>query len=140
MKHTLLRPRSVGLGAALLLGLLPGTALAQFDAGSNGSYGPLNITANTTLDLPPDGVFHCTTINVSGSATLRFNRNPLNTPVVLLAQGDVTIAGVIDVSGADASGAIPGAGGPGGFDGGFGGFGPARPPIGAATDKGRVAA
>jgi hypothetical protein len=127
MKHTLLRPRSVGLGAALLLGWLPDTALAQFDAGSNGSYGPLNITANTTLDLPPDGVFHCTTINVSGSATLRFNRNPLNTPVVLLAQSNVTIAGVIDVSGADAPGAIPGAGGPGGFDGGFGGFGPSAP-------------
>jgi hypothetical protein len=127
MKHMLLRHRLAGLGAGLLLGLLPGTAFAQFDAGSNGSYGPLNITENTTLDLPPDGVFHCTTINVSAGATLRFNRNPLNTPVVLLAQGDVTIAGTIDVSGANASGAIPGTGGPGGFDGGFGGFGPSAP-------------
>ena len=118
---------SAALAAALFLGLLPGTALAQFDAGSNGSYGPLNITENTTLDLPPDGVFHCTTINISAGRTLRFNRNPLNTPVVLLAQGDVIITGAIDVSGANASGAIPGAGGPGGFDGGFGGFGPSAP-------------
>lgn len=127
MKHLTLRPTPAALTAVLCIGLLPRAALAQFDAGSNGSYGPLNITENTTLDLPPDGVFHCTTINVSAGRTLRFNRNPLNTPVVLLAQGDVTIAGAIDVSGGNASGAIPGTGGPGGFDGGFGGFGPSAP-------------
>jgi hypothetical protein len=127
MKPVTLRHPSAALAAALFVGLLPCTAVAQFDAGSNGGYGPLNITADTTLDLPPDGVFHCTTINVSSGRTLRFNRNPLNTPVVLLAQGDVTIAGVIDVSGANASGAIGGAGGPGGFDGGHGGFGPSAP-------------
>lgn len=127
MEHVTHPTLPAALAAALFLGLLPGTALAQFDAGSNGSYGPLNVTENTTLDLPPDGVFHCTTINVSAGRTLRFNRNPLNTPVVLLAQGDVTIAGVIDVSGSNPSGAIPGVGGPGGFDGGFGGFGPSEP-------------
>lgn len=127
MKPVTPRSWSAALAAALFLGLLPCPAIAQFDSGSNGSYGPLNITENTTLDLPPDGVFHCTTINVSGGRTLRFNRNPLNTPVVLLAQGDVTIAGTIDVNGANASGAIGGAGGPGGFDGGFGGFGPSAP-------------
>lgn len=119
--------RSVGWCAALCAGLLLPLVRAQFDAGSNGSYGPLNITENTTLDLPPDGVFHCTTINVAIGRTLRFNQNPLNTPVVLLAQGDVTIAGTINVSGENSSGAIPGRGGPGGFDGGFGGFGPSGP-------------
>lgn len=127
MKHVTLRPALAALAAALFLGLCPGTAVAQFDSGSNGSYGPLIITENTTLDLPPDGVFHCTTITVNANRTLRFNRNPLNTPVVLLAEGDVTIAGTIDVSGSNASGAIPGTGGPGGFDGGLGGFGPSAP-------------
>ncbi len=119
--------RAFAFCAALCAGLLPPLARAQFDSGSNGSYGPLNITENTTLDLPPDGVFHCTTINVAAGWTLRFNKNPLNTPVVLLAQGDVTIAGTIDVSGGNNSGALPGRGGPGGFDGGYGGFGPSAP-------------
>jgi hypothetical protein len=95
---------------------------AQFSSGSDGSYGPLNVTSNLTLDLPTNGVFHCTTITVANGATLRFNRNPLNTPVYLLATGDVNIAGTINVSGSNHSGSIPGKGGPGGFDGGFGAF------------------
>lgn len=98
-----------------------GQAAEPFDSGSNGSYGPMNITTDTTLDMPPDGIFHCTTINVAAGATLRFNRNALNTPVYLLATGDVLISGVIDLSGGDASGIYPGRGGPGGFDGGYGG-------------------
>ena len=96
-----------------------------FDAGSNGSYGPLNITADTTLPMPADGIFRCTTITVASGTTLRFSRNPLNTPVYLLASGDVSIAGSIDVSATgpvDGSGrTIGGAGGPGGFDGGASG-------------------
>jgi len=111
---------------ALLLGGVAAQPLAAqgFSSGSNGSYGPMAITQNTTLDLPPDGIFHCTTINVAEGATLRFNRNPLNTPVVLLATGDVSIAGTIDASGANSSASIPdgGLGGPGGFDGGKPGF------------------
>ncbi|MCZ7639348.1 MAG: hypothetical protein M5U12_26900 [Verrucomicrobia bacterium] len=99
---------------------------ADFDAGSNGSHGPLTITANTTLDLPPDGIFHCTTLTVNQGVTLRFNKNPLNTPVVLLAQGDVTINGTIDVAGANGSGRHRRRGGRG-FDGGHGGFGPSAP-------------
>lgn len=126
---TLVRPSRLAAAVALAaLGIFALPCLAaDFDAGSNGSYGPLTITANTTLDLPPDGVFHCTTITVNQGATLRFNKNPLNTPVVLLAQGDVTINGAIDVSGANNAGAIGGVGGPGGFDGGHGGFGPSAP-------------
>ncbi len=110
-----------------LIGLL-GAAVAQaadlgFNSGSTGAYGAMNINANTTLDLPADGVFHCTTINVAQGATLRFNRNPLNTPVYLLATGDVVIAGTVDVSGADSTSLLPGKGGPGGFDGGGAGVG-----------------
>ncbi len=93
---------------------------ADFDSGSNGSYGAMNITANTTLDLPADGKFHCTTISVAQGAILTFKRNALSTPVYLLAQGDVTINGTIDVSGGNAIYGDPkgGLGGPGGFDGG----------------------
>ena len=98
-------------------------AEAAFVSGSTGVYGPLNVTSNTVLDLPPDGVFHCTTITINQGITLSFNRNPLNTPVQLLATGDVTISGAIDVSGTQANGGAPGLGGPGGFDGGFGGYG-----------------
>ncbi len=125
MRNLLTQHGSRRVCASLLaLGMAAAAAAADFNSGSDGSYGPLNVTANTTLDLPADGVLHCTTVNVAANATLRFNRNPLNTPVMILAQGDVTIAGSVTVSGTDASGAIAGAGGPGGFDGGFGGFGP----------------
>ena len=95
----------------------------NFNSGSDGHLGALNVTTDTTLDLPPDGIFHYTTITVAGGATLRFNRNALNTPVYLLATGDVTISGTIDVSGGSPNGRTPGPGGPGGFDGGWGGNG-----------------
>ncbi len=86
----------------------------SFDSGSDGSYGPLSVVANTTLDIPPDGIFKCTTITVASGATLAFNRNSFNTPVYLLATGNVTIDGTISVSAAGQQG------GPGGFDGGNG--------------------
>ena len=115
---------------AILLGVASASA-ATFNSGSTGAYGPINITSNTTLAMPADGVFHCTTINVGSGFTLRFARNPLNTPVYLLATGAVTIAGTIDLSGSGSSGGAPGIGGPGGFDGGYGGFG-----VGANTTGG----
>lgn len=93
-------------------------AFAQFNSGSTGVDGALNVTANTTLDLPASGIFNFTTINIAANTTLRFNRNPLNTPVHLLATGDVTIAGTIDVSGERGSNLAGGLGGPGGFKGG----------------------
>lgn len=103
--------------AVSAMGWLP--VHAQFQSGSNGSYGPIAVTAaDATLDLPPDGVLHCTTIEVAAGRRLRFNRNALNTPVVLLATGDVTIAGEIIVSGARGTSLAGGPGGPGGFDGG----------------------
>jgi hypothetical protein len=94
-----------------------------FTSGSTGSDGPFNITTNTTLDLPTNGIFHCTTITVDQGATLSFRRNPLNTPVHLLATGNVVINGTINVSGSATLGNFAGGvGGPGGFDGGAGGF------------------
>ncbi|HEY6228693.1 MAG TPA: kelch repeat-containing protein, partial [Verrucomicrobiae bacterium] len=65
-----------------------------------------------------------TTINIPQYVTVRFIKNGLNYPVRWLATGDVTINGVIDVSGDFGSNAllpgVPAAGGPGGFDGGRG--------------------
>ena len=119
------------------LATLCAPAQTNFTSGSNGSYGAMNITADTTLDLPANGVFHCTTINVDGGRTLRFNRNALNTPVYLLATGDVTINGVIDVSGGPPTGHLPGPSGPGGFDGGFGGFSLASAGDGKGPGAGR---
>jgi len=108
---------------ALLTLAVASQGQTNFNSGSDGSYGPLNITSDTNLALPANGIFNCTTITVANGATLRFNRNPLNTPVYLLATNDVTINGNIDVSGGGPNGRVPGAGGPGGFDGGWGGYG-----------------
>lgn len=102
---------------------LPQAQAQGFSSGSDGSYGAMNITSNTTLALPADGIFRCTTITVASGATLKFTRNPLNTPVTLLAQGDVIVNGTIDISGsAAAANFVGGMAGPGGFDGGPGGF------------------
>jgi hypothetical protein len=114
------------LTISLLSGCL--TAPAQFNSGSDGSYGPMNISANTNLDLPANGIFNCTTITVAAGATLRFNRNTNNTPVYLLATNDVNIMGTIDVSGGNATNFLGGQGGPGGFDGGSGSPGGGLPP------------
>lgn len=104
--------------------LLAGFAASgqPFDAGSTGADGALNVTSNRTLNMPPDGVFHFTTINVAAGTQLTFNRNPLNTPVYLLAQGNVTINGTVDVTGGVGNNISPGRGGPGGFDGGYPGL------------------
>lgn len=105
---------------ALIGGLtLAASPAGAFDSGSDGSYGPINITNNTVLPMPQNGIFNCTTITVASNATLTFLPNSLNTPVYLLAQGDIVINGTIDVSGQNGqtNGAYS-AGGPGGFDGG----------------------
>src|SRR6185369_5583729 len=115
-----------------------GRSLAQtFDPGSNGSYGALNITTSTNLDLPTNGVFQCTTITIASGATLGFNRNSLNTPVILLATGDVNIEGIIDVSGEDGRVLVEGRGGPGGFDGGKAGFAESNPGAGYGPGGGK---
>ncbi|MCL4180427.1 MAG: hypothetical protein KJ072_22105 [Verrucomicrobia bacterium] len=139
MKHTLTPPHGIGLLApscpvrplavvglpsARFGGWLFAAALAlgvhaqAFDSGSNGSYGALEITANTTLEMPSDGVFHCTTITVASGTTLRFTPNARNTPVTLLATGDVVIGGTINISGSNGTPLQGGFGGPGGFAGG----------------------
>lgn len=113
---------------------LAALAPAQFSSGSNGSDGALNLTESTTLPVPPDGMFNYTTINIAEGVTLGFDAGTRNLPIIMLAQGDVTINGTIDLRGANGrdrfhplagapgNEAIPG---PGGGHGGIGGISPA---------------
>ena len=136
---TLFSRRSFALGF-LALCLLAGTtarpvrAASTFDSGSTGADGAFAPTANVTLQVPDSGVFNYTTVNIPSNVTVMFTRNAANTPVTILASGDVTISGYIDVSGSPGSNTVNGtninigtfrstggAGGPGGFDGGGGG-------------------
>ena len=101
----------------------------SISSGSTGALGPFNPTSNTTVPLPPDGVLNYTTVNVASGVTVTFTPNAANTPIRLLATGDVTIDGTINLNGGDgqdASSAIMlnpgGLGGPGGFAGGNGGL------------------
>jgi len=113
------------LGACLLL--LPTWGAAQsFSSGSTGADGPFNPTCSptpctVTVALPPSGVFNFTTITIPSGVTVALTRNAANTPAILLATGNVTISGTLDVSGSNGSPLTrPGLGGPGGFEGGKG--------------------
>jgi len=137
------RAQVATLAALALLGLAA-PAQATFDSGSvcanpadPNCLGAFNPTINTTVTLPPDGVLNYTTINIPAGVTVSFKNNAANTPVTILASGNVTIAGAISVStqtaptnsGTYGDGVLgddgqPGTGGPGGFDGGSGGLGP----------------
>ena len=96
---------------------------------SDGSDGPFTPASGlVTLDLPADGIFNFTTIDIPAGTTVKFNRNAANTPVYLAATGSVTIAGVIDVSATATDVVLPPVaanpkqgGGPGGYNGGDGG-------------------
>lgn len=126
------------IALSLLLGGLtrPVQAASTFSSGSTGADGPFAPTADVTLQVPDSGVFNFTTVSIPSSVTVTFIRNANNTPVTILASGDVTIGGAIDVSGGNGSTNITttgpysldgtdrttgGPGGPGGFDGGGGG-------------------
>ena len=117
----------------LMLGCLTSTLAHAFDSGSTGVDGAFNPTVDTELPLPPDGIFNFTTVDIPAGVTVTFTPNATNTPVIMLATGDVTINGTIDVSGKPSPGVgsagngdpgddgDPGLAGPGGFDGGQGG-------------------
>jgi hypothetical protein len=129
------------LFGAALFGLTVTPTLGQtFNSGSTGADGPFNPTSNTTLALPPNGVFNFTQINIPSGITVTFSRNAANTPVILLATGNVTISGTIDVSGqAPTAFGRPGRGGPGGFDGGAGSDGVTTAAGGAGLGPGGAA-
>jgi hypothetical protein len=114
---------------------------AQFNSGSTGANGALDYS-----DLPPGTVvifdptkltppaprgthvFNFTTINIPAGITVKLRGDMVNAPVYWLAQGDVAIAGTVDLDGQPGAGAamilgarkrpLPGAGG---YSGGVGG-------------------
>jgi hypothetical protein len=111
-------------GIAITLLALMSSANA-FESGSTGADGAFNPTADTQLTLPPSGIFNFTDVNIPAGVTLTFTKNANNTPVYILATGDVTIDGTINVNGGkggNPGNGTPGVGGPGGFDGGQGGL------------------
>src|SRR2546427_11910874 len=139
----MLRLASVVASGLLVLG--GGIAMAQtFNSGSTGADGPFSPTATTTLTLPPSGAFNFTTVNIPSGVTVRFTKNAANTPVTILASGDVTIAGTIDVSGSPGGTGSSqtllapsgGSGGPGGVSGGSGSKGIASTTGGGARGPG----
>ncbi len=112
----------------LILCSLVAVHAQTFTSGSTGADGALAPTQNTEIQLPESGVLNYTTVNIPANVTVTFKRNTKNTPVTILVQGDVNIAGRIDVSGKNGSydssgtiGSTGGLGGPGGFNGGSGG-------------------
>ncbi len=120
------------LGGALVLAgvLLTGlSAQAAFSSGSTGADGPYAPTSSTTLTPPPSGVFNFTTITIPAGVTVTLAPNATNTPATLLATGDVTIAGTLDLSGKPGGAGVPGGtvtapnGGLPGPGGGLGGSG-----------------
>lgn len=116
--------RQVALLCGMLFLMSPAARGQGFSSGSTGADGPLDLSTMScttcTIQLPDSGVFNYTTINVPNGKNLLFSKNLRNTPVVLLAQGAVNIAGTINLR------ASARTGGPGGFDGGNQGpgFGP----------------
>jgi hypothetical protein len=130
------KPTAARRGASavfLLATLAAASAQAAVNSGSTGADGALSPTVNTEIQLPDSGILNYTTINIPTGVTVKFKKNTANTPVFILASGNVTIAGTIDIRGTDAKStgtygdgvlgddAIPGQGGPGGYDGGRGG-------------------
>ena len=140
MKNTTHRFRNVAL--ACLFGLSGAVSAAPFSSGSTGADGAFSPTQDTTLALPPSGIFNFTTVSIPSGVRVRFQNSGTNTPVTILATGDVVIEGVVDVRGGDADhmraalGSFlqqGGLGGPGGYSGGRGGDVGAQP---GATGQG----
>src|SRR5579884_1105282 len=112
--------------AVLMLMMMFAMAVAAigqtFSSGSTGVDGPLDLTyGDTVVQLPDSGILNYTTVNIPVGRTLTFQNNLSNTPVIMLAQGAVNIAGTINIS---ASGQNPGPGGFRGGDAGRPGWGP----------------
>lgn len=126
-----MKGRSVVFGLAILL-CTSRVHGQTFVSGSTGADGALEAsdwqTGDVlTLPVPDSGIFNFTTVDVPTGKTLNFVPNFSNTPVVILAQGDVRVAGTIDVSGRREPPNLGRTPGPGGFFGGFplgNGFGP----------------
>ena len=81
-----------------LIALMPAMALA-FNSGSTGADGAFNPTVSQQIDLPASGVFNYTSVNIPAGVTISYKKNAANSPVVILATGDVNIAGTLWLGG-----------------------------------------
>lgn len=111
----------------LALGAMGSASAEKFNSGSTGKDGDFDPETNITLE---SRTYNFTNVNIREGVTVFFSRNGPNAPVVILATGDVNIAGTIDISGKSAAPIKGGTGtnfpeggigGPGGFNGGRGG-------------------
>jgi len=129
MKTKYTRQWIVSLSVLVLLGWTSLGFAQTFVSGSTGADGAFAPITNTTVTLPPSGVLNYTTVDIPAGVTVTYTRNAANTPVTILATGNVTIAGILSVNGTNGTNGSttgplinPGAlGGPGGFTGGQGG-------------------
>src|SRR6266851_4763913 len=113
-------------------GTVSGQTFSSGSTGADGAYAPTcaPMPCTVTQALPPSGVYNYTTVTIPSGVTVQYTRNAANTPVTVLAAGDVTIMGTISVNGNNGlSGLLNlgqvkqgGLGGPGGFNGGNGGI------------------
>lgn len=122
---------------SVLIGLMAVPASA-FDSGSTGALGAFNPVTSVEVELPADGKLNYTTVNIPTGVTVTFKMNAANTPVYMLATGNVTVAGSISISGTSANGIANGRGGPGGFDGGLGAAGGTCGGVGLGPGGGKM--
>lgn len=100
--------RSIWVVAVMTISASAGFAQPQqFSSGSTGADGALNYAQNLgTVYFPPAGVaqranniYNFTTITIGSGTTVRLSGWVINGPVYWLAQGNVSIAGTLDLSG-----------------------------------------
>jgi hypothetical protein len=121
--------------------------------GSDGAYSPSGPAGTVILFDPTQfhgsqvgaNIFNFTTITIPSGVTVKFSGNTLNGPIFWLAQGDVDIEGVLDLSGGNGAPAAlsttsferqPSVPGSGGFAGGVGGNPTQLPLPGGGTGGG----
>ena len=126
------------IGLVLLAGSA-GFAQNTFNSGSTGADGAFAPTGTAaTVNLPESGVLNYTTVDIPTGLKVVFIPNAQNTPVTILASGDVNIAGTISIDGQPGNGAgFGGVGGPGGSRGGNAGVDSSGGSLGDGPGAGR---
>jgi hypothetical protein len=149
---------ALALTAVFLSSLLPATAdLTIPSDGSDGAFNPstsveidLGLATTATWDAKGSGygvydpekwavVFKFTSVNIPNGVKVTFKNHPTYAPVVWLVQGNVSIAGELNLNGKDGSNETvpkltPAEPGPGGFRGGA--RGPSGPGFGLGPGGG----
>jgi len=75
-----LKPQDLIVSTVLFAASTAAAAITPLSDGSDGAFHP---TGSITLDLPDDGVFNFTTIDIPTGVTVRFRHNAADTPVIL---------------------------------------------------------